>query len=122
MPPIGSIVQHYEIGPRLGSGGMGEVYRARDTRLGRPVALKFISPGHDQDPDRRERLLKEARAASLLRSPAVVTTYDISEHDGTLFIVMELVEGEALVDRLRRGPLSIRPDTGDDAPDRRRAR
>ena len=112
MPPIGSIVQHYEIGPRLGSGGMGEVYRVRDTRLGRPVALKFISPDHDQDPDRRERLLKEARAASLLRSPAVATTYDISEHDGMLFIVMELVEGEALVDRLRRGPLSIRQTLG----------
>ena len=112
MPPIGSIVQHYEIGPRLGSGGMGEVYRARDTRLGRPVALKFISPDHDQDPDRRERLLKEARAASLLRSPAVATTYDIGEDNGTLFIVMELVEGEALADTLRRGPLSIRQTLG----------
>ena len=112
MRTIGSIVQHYEIGPRLGSGGMGEVYRARDTRLGRPVALKFISPDHDQDPDRRERLLKEARAASLLRSPAVATTYDISEHNGTLFIVMELVEGEALADTLRRGPLSIQQTLG----------
>ena len=108
MRPIGSIVQHYEIGQRLGAGGMGEVYRARDTRLGRPVALKFISPDHDQDPDRRARLLKEAQAASLLRSPAVATTYDIGEHDGTLFIVMELVEGEALADRLRSGPLSVR--------------
>ena len=112
MPPIGTIVQHYEIGPRLGSGGMGEVYRARDMRLGRPVALKFISPDHDQDPDRRERLLKEARAASLLRSPAVATTYDISEDNGTLFIVMELVEGQALADRLQRGPLSIRQTLG----------
>ena len=91
---------------------MGEVYRARDTRLGRPVALKFISPEHDQDPDRRERLLKEARAVSLLRSPAVATTYDIGEDNGTLFIVMELVEGEALADRLRRGPLSIRQTLG----------
>ena len=108
MRPIGSIVQHYEIGQRLGAGGMGEVYRARDTRLGRPVALKFISPDHDQDPDRRARLLKEAQAASLLRSPAVATTYDIGEHDGTLFIVMKLVEGEALADRLRSGPLSVR--------------
>ena len=112
MPTIGSIVQHYEVGPQLGRGGMGEVYRARDTRLGRPVALKFISPVHDQDPDRRERLLTEARAASLLRSPAVATTYDIGEDDGTLFIVMELVEGEALVDRLHRGPLSIRQTLG----------
>ena len=112
MPSIGSIVQHYEIGNRLGVGGMGEVYRARDTRLGRPVALKFIAPDHEQDPDRRARLLKEAQAASLLRSPAVATTYDIGEDDGTLFIVMELVEGEALVDRLRRGPLSVRQTLG----------
>jgi serine/threonine protein kinase/tetratricopeptide (TPR) repeat protein len=112
MPSSGSIVQHYEIGERLGVGGMGEVYRARDTRLGRPVALKFISPGHDQDPDRRERLFKEAQAASLLRSPAVATTYDIGEDSGTLFIVMELVEGEALADRLLRGPLSIRQTLG----------
>ena len=112
MPTVGTIVQHYEIGDRLGSGGMGDVYRARDTRLGRPVALKFISPDHDQDPDRRERLLKEAQAAALLRSPAVATTYDIGEDNGTLFIVMELVEGEALADRLRRGPLSIRQTVG----------
>ena len=112
MPSIGTIIQHYEIGDRLGSGGMGEVYRARDTRLGRPVALKFISPDHEQDPDRRGRLLKEAQAASLLRSPAVATTYDISEDNGTLFIVMELVEGEALADRLQRGPLSVRQTLG----------
>ena len=73
---------------------MGEVYRGRDTRLGRPVALKFIDPAHDRDPDRRARLLKEAQAAAMLRSPAVATTYDIGEDDGTLFIVMELVEGK----------------------------
>ncbi len=79
MPTTGSIVQHYEIGDRLGAGDVGEVYRARDTRLGRPVTLKFISPDHDRDADRRERLLKEARAASLLRSPPVATTYDIGE-------------------------------------------
>ena len=112
MPSTGSIVQHYEIGDRLGSGGMGEVYRGRDTRLGRPVALKFIDPAHDRDPDRRARLLKEAQAAAMLRSPAVATTYDIGEDDGTLFIVMELVEGETLVERLRRGPLSVRQALG----------
>ena len=103
MPSTGSIIQHYEIGDRLGSGGMGEVYRGRDTRLGRPVALKFIDPAHDRDPDRRARFLKEAQAAAMLRLPAVATTYDIGEDDGTLFIVMELVEGETLVERLRRG-------------------
>lgn len=91
---------------------MGEVYRGRDTRLGRPVALKFIDPAHDRDPDRRARLLKEAQAAAMLRSPAVATTYDIGEDDGTLFIVMELVEGETLVERLRHGPLSVRQALG----------
>ena len=86
---------------------MGEVYRARDTRLGRQVALKFIDPRYRKDPDRRTCLLKEARAASLLRSPAVATTYDIGEDADDLFIVMELVEGQPLSERLRRGPLTI---------------
>ena len=112
MPSTGRIVQHYELGDRLGAGGMGEVYRARDTRLGRPVALKFIDPAHDRDPDRRERLLKEAQAAAMLRSPAVATTYDIGEDDGTLFIVMELLEGETLEARLQRGPLTVRQTLG----------
>ena len=107
MPTIGSTVLHYEIGDRLGAGGMGEVYRARDTRLGREVALKFIDPAYRRDPDRRARLLKEARAASMLRSPAIATTYDIAEVDDDLFIVMELVDGEPLADRLRRGPLPV---------------
>ena len=74
MPTTGNTISHYEIGDPLGAGGMGEVYRARDTRLGREVALKFIAPQHRRDPDSRARLLKEARAASLLRSPAVATT------------------------------------------------
>ena len=68
MPSTGSIIQHSEIGDPLGSGGMGEVYRGRDTRLRRPVALKFVDPAHDQDPDRRVRLLKEAR-----RRPFAIT-------------------------------------------------
>jgi tetratricopeptide (TPR) repeat protein len=76
------------------------------------VALKFIDPAHDRDPDRRARLLKEAQAAAMLRPPAVATTYDIGEDDGTLFIVMELVEGETLVERLRHGPLSVRQALG----------
>ena len=107
MPATGTTIAHYEIGEPLGAGGMGEVYRARDTRLGREVALKFIDPRYRKDPDRRARLLKEARAASLLRSPAVATTYDIGEDGHDLFIVMELVEGQPLSERLERGPLSI---------------
>ena len=82
---------------------MGALYRARDTRLGREVALKFINSQYQQDPDHRARLLREARAAAMLRSPAIATTYDIGEHEGTLFLVMELVEGELLSDRLQRG-------------------
>ena len=97
---IGTTVQHYRIGSRLGSGGMGEVYRAEDVRLGRPVALKFLPPGLKADPDSRARLLNEARAASMLRSPNIAVTYDIGEHAGSDFIVMEFVEGELLSSRV----------------------
>ena len=106
MPITGNTVLHYEVGERLGAGGMGEVFRARDTRLGREVALKFISPPYRGDPERRARLLREARAASALRAPAIATTYDIGEDGPDLFIVMELVEGEPLSERIKRGPLS----------------
>jgi serine/threonine protein kinase/tetratricopeptide (TPR) repeat protein len=105
---IGTTVQHYRIGARLGSGGMGEVYRGEDVRLGRPVALKFLPPGLKADPDSRARLLNEARAASLLRSPNIAVTYDIGEHAGSDFIVMEFVEGELLSSRVANGPLPIR--------------
>lgn len=105
MPTTGHNVLHYELGDRLGAGGMGEVFRARDTRLGREVALKFIAPEHRDDPDRRARLLQEARAASVLRSPSIATTFDIAEDGRDLFIVMELVDGEPLSQRLTRGPL-----------------
>jgi non-specific serine/threonine protein kinase len=105
---IGSTVQHYRIEQRLGSGGMGEVYRAEDIRLGREVALKFLPPGLKADPESRARLLTEARAASLLRSPNIAVTYDIGEHAGADFIVMEYVEGELLSKRAAEGPLPIR--------------
>ena len=107
MPSTGHTVSHYELGDKLGAGGMGEVFRARDTRLGREVALKFIAPQYREDADRRARLLKEAQAASALRSPAIATTYDIGESGRDLFIVMELVEGEPLSERLKRGPLPV---------------
>ena len=87
---------------------MGEVYRAEDVRLGRPVALKFLPTALKADPDSRARLLNEARAASLLRSPNIAVTYDIGEHRGADFIVMEYVEGELLSTRAAKGPLAIR--------------
>jgi tetratricopeptide (TPR) repeat protein len=107
-PVIGTTVQHYRIGERLGAGGMGEVYRAEDIRLGRPVALKFLPPNLKADPESRARLLTEARAASLLRSPNIAVTYDIGEASGSDFIVMEYVEGELLSSRIEKGPLPIR--------------
>jgi tetratricopeptide (TPR) repeat protein/predicted Ser/Thr protein kinase len=105
---IGSTVQHYRVDQRLGAGGMGEVYRAEDLRLGRQVALKFLPSALKTDPDSRARLLNEARAASLLRSPNIAVTYDINDVDGTDFIVMEYVEGELLSQRVAKGPLAIR--------------
>jgi len=105
---LGTTIQHYRVGERLGAGGMGEVYLAEDVRLGRPVALKFLPPALKADPDSRARLLNEARAASLLRSPNIAVTYDIGEYAGSDFIVMEYVEGELLSKRVAGGPLPIR--------------
>jgi non-specific serine/threonine protein kinase len=103
----GRTVQHYRIGTQLGAGGMGEVYRAEDTRLGREVAIKFLPSSFQYDPDRRERFLREARAASILRSPHVAAIFDIGEVDDAIFIVMELVEGDLLSTRIARGPLGL---------------
>jgi tetratricopeptide (TPR) repeat protein/predicted Ser/Thr protein kinase len=105
---LGTTIQHYKVDARLGAGGMGEVYRAEDVRLGRPVALKFLPPALKADPDSRARLLNEARAASLLRSPNIAVTYDIGEYGGADFIVMEYVEGELLSERVSKGPLPVR--------------
>jgi non-specific serine/threonine protein kinase len=105
---VGTTVQHYRIGARLGAGGMGEVYRAEDVRLGRSVALKFLPAQLKADPESRTRLLNEARAASLLRSPNIAVTYDIGESSGADFIVMEYVEGELLSTRVAQGPMPSR--------------
>jgi TolB-like protein/Flp pilus assembly protein TadD/predicted Ser/Thr protein kinase len=104
----GKLVLHYRVGHRLGSGGMGEVYLAEDTRLGRQVALKFLAPSAQRDEESRARLIREARAASLLRSPNIAVTYDLLEHGDSLFIAMEYVEGELLSNRIARGPIPVR--------------
>jgi len=108
LPAPGKQVLHYRVTQRLGGGGMGEVYLAEDTRLGRPVALKFLNQDTQRDQESRALLVREARAASLLRSPNIAVTYDLLEDGDALFIAMEYVEGETLSDRLTRGPLRAR--------------
>jgi eukaryotic-like serine/threonine-protein kinase len=97
----------YEIVAPLGAGGMGEVYRARDTRLGRDVAIKVL-PAHLADrPDSRERFEREARAIASLNHTHICTLHDIGRQDGTDYLVMELVEGETLAQRIKKGPLPV---------------
>jgi serine/threonine protein kinase/Tfp pilus assembly protein PilF len=105
---VGTVLQHYRVRERLGAGGMGEVYLAEDMRLGRDVALKFLPASAQADVDRRARLMTEARAASALRSSHIAAIYDIGEHEGAVYLVMEFVEGRVLSSRIREGPLPIR--------------
>jgi serine/threonine-protein kinase len=104
----GDRIGPYEIQALLGAGGMGEVYRGRDTRLGRDVALKVIAPRLAGEPSFRHRFEREARAASALNHPAIVTIYDVGETDGRSWIAMEWVAGRTLRHALRDGPLAVR--------------
>ncbi|HYX70224.1 MAG TPA: protein kinase, partial [Terriglobales bacterium] len=97
----------YQIGEPLGAGGMGEVYRALDTRLDRAVAVKILPTHLSADPDLRQRFDREARAISSLQHPNICTLFDVGHQDGTDFLVMELLEGETLAERLQKGPVAI---------------
>ena len=103
----GEVVLHYKIIEKIGRGGMGEVYKAEDTKLGRTVALKLLPAGSEEDQKAKRRLLQEARAASSLNHPNIVTIYSIEQADGTDFIVMEYVEGETLKSIVERGPVEV---------------
>src|ERR1700756_2422174 len=98
----------YEIISPLGAGGMGEVYRARDTRLGRDVAIKVLPQHLSGNPDLKARFEREARAISALNHPHICHLYDIGSQGGTDYLVMELLEGESLADRLQKGALPLK--------------
>jgi len=103
---VGSRLGPYEIVSVAGAGGMGEVYRAKDTRLDRTVAIKVLPTGATDNADLRQRLEREAKAVSSLNHPHICTLYDVGHQDGTDFLVMEYIEGETLAARLEKGPLS----------------
>src|SRR5713101_3736520 len=108
MIPTGAKLGRYEIRSKLGEGGMGEVYRARDEKLNRDVAIKVLPAALSQDGDRLRRFEQEAQAAGTLNHPNILAVYDVGTHDGSPYVVSELLEGESLKERLGDGPIAQR--------------
>src|SRR5947209_17069935 len=107
MLSAGQKLGPYEVVAKLGAGGMGEVYRAHDARLGRDVAVKVLPQHFSQNADLRQRFEREARSLSQLQHPNICTIFDVGSEAGVDFLVMELLEGETLGDRVLRGPLPL---------------
>src|SRR5512132_1215289 len=105
--PNGTRLGPYELVAPVGAGGMGEVYRARDTRLERTVAVKVLPAHLSASPEVRQRFEREARTISQLSHPHICALYDVGHQDGLDFLVMEYLEGETLADRLLKGPLAF---------------
>jgi eukaryotic-like serine/threonine-protein kinase len=104
---VGKTISPYHVVEQLGLGGMGVVYKAKDTRLGRLIALKFLSESQTQSPDALERFEREARAASALNHPNICTVHDTGRYEGYPFLVMELLEGQTLEKRISNGPIPL---------------
>src|SRR6516164_7005212 len=104
---IGTQLGSHEITALLGKGGMGEVYRARDLKLKREVAIKILPVEFSRDADRLSRFQREAEVLASLNHPNIAAIYDLQEADETQYLVMELVEGETLADRIARGPIPV---------------
>ena len=102
---IGTKLAHYEITSHIGSGGMGDVYQATDTKLGRSVAIKFLPEVFSHDTERVARFQREARVLASLNHPNIAAIHGVEEIDSRHFLIMELVEGETLQERLKRGPI-----------------
>src|SRR5262245_4386434 len=105
---IGTKLAHYEITTHLGSGGMGDVYQATDTKLGRSVAIKFLPEAFSHDIERVARFQREAQMLASLNHPNIAQIFGLEQSDNTRCIVMELVEGETLQERLKRGPIPLK--------------
>ena len=104
---VGTSLAQYEILEKIGAGGMGEVYRACDTKLGREVAIKVLPESFAQDAERLARFEREAKLLAALNHANIATLYGFEEEDGTRFLTMELVEGETLEERIARGGITV---------------